>query len=67
MLKSYRLNYLLNNLETIKLRQIITGSLKKNQKMMEDVKHYAICIMQEDHHSGVHGVVKFVQEENRNV
>lgn len=35
--------------------------------MMEGVKHYAICLMQEDHHSGVHGVVKFIQEEGHNV
>ena len=33
--------------------------------MTENIKHYAICMMQEDHHSGVHGVVKFVQEEGR--
>ncbi len=30
-------------------------------------KHFAICIIQEDHHSGVHGVVKFIQEEGRKV
>ena len=34
---------------------------------MESDKHYAICMMYEDHHSGVFGIVKFYQEEGRNV
>eukprot|EP00347_Sterkiella_histriomuscorum_P018806 403344105 len=31
------------------------------------VTHYAVCLMQEDHHSGVSGTVKFMQEEGGRV
>ncbi|CDW78842.1 UNKNOWN [Stylonychia lemnae] len=30
---------------------------------MEGKTYYAVCMMQEDHHSGVSGLVKFVQQE----